>query len=86
MLPDSFNLLLVDDEDDFRETAFSYFKKQGFRVDTAEDGEEAINLSVNRHFDIAIVDIHMPGMSGIQLLEHLLKENPNLKAIMLTGG
>ena len=86
MLPDCFNLLLVDDEDDFRETAFSYFKKQGFRVDAAEDGEEAINLSVNRHFDIAIIDIHMPGMSGIQLLEHLMKENPSLKAIMLTGG
>lgn len=80
------SLLLVDDEQDFRETAFSYFRKQGFRVEAAEDAEEAINLSVNQQFDVAIIDIHMPGMSGIELLKKLLKEDASLKAIMLTGG
>lgn len=80
------SLLLVDDEADFRETAFTYFKKQGFRVEAAEDGEEAINLSTNQQFDVAVIDIHMPGMSGVDLLKHLLEEDPTLKAIMLTGG
>lgn len=81
-----FNLLLVDDEDDFRETAATYFKKQGFNVETAEDGEEALNVCRNQHFDVAVVDIHMPRMSGIELLASLMEDNPDLKAIMLTGG
>ena len=80
------SLLLVDDEDDFRETAFSYFRKQGFQVEAAEDAEEALNLSANRHFDVAVIDIHMPGMSGVDLLNRLIEEDPTLKAIMLTGG
>lgn len=79
-------LLLVDDEEDFRETAFAYFRKQGFRVEAAEDGEEAINLSTNQQFDVAVIDIHMPGMSGVDLLSRLLEDDPSLKAIMLTGG
>ena len=80
------DLLIVDDETDFRETAFTYFKRMGYRVEQAEDGEEAINVSTNRKFDVAIVDIHMPGMSGIRLLEHLMKLDPHPKVIMLTGG
>jgi DNA-binding NtrC family response regulator len=80
------DLLIVDDEEDFRESAFGYFRRLGYRVEQAEDANEALNLSVNRKFDVAVVDIHMPGMSGIDLLEKLLEQDPSPKVIMLTGG
>ncbi len=84
--PLNISLLIVDDEADFRESACRYFSRMGFRVDEAEDGEEALNVSTNRKFDVVILDIHMPGMSGIEVLEKLQQRDPAPKVIMLTGG
>jgi DNA-binding NtrC family response regulator len=80
------DLLLVDDESDFRESACRYLKRIGFRVDEAEDGEEALNITVNKTFDVVVLDIHMPGMNGIEVLKRLMKREPSPKVIMLTGG
>lgn len=79
-------LLLVDDEGDFRESACRYLKRLGFSVEEAEDGEEAINITTNKNFDVVILDIHMPGMNGISVLAELMKRNDPPKVIMLTGG
>lgn len=80
------DLLIVDDETDFRESASRYFARLGFRVDQAEDGEEALNVSTNKKFDVVVLDIHMPGINGIKVLEQLMKRDPAPKVIMLTGG
>ena len=80
------DLLLVDDETDFRESACRYLKRIGFRVDEAEDGEEAVNITVNKRFDVVILDIHMPGISGIEVLKSLMQRESPPKVIMLTGG
>ena len=80
------DLLIVDDEEDFRDSAFGYFRRLGYRVEQAEDAEEALNLASNKKFDVAVVDIHMPRVSGIQLLEKLIAIDPAPKVIMLTGG
>lgn len=80
------NLLIVDDEVDFRESACRYLKRLGFRVDEAEDGEEALNVSTNKKFDVIIMDIHMPSISGIDALRNLMKRESPPKVIMLTGG
>ena len=80
------DLLIVDDETDFRESACRYFARMGFRVDQAEDGEEALNVCTNKKFDVVVLDIHMPGINGIQVLDKLQKTDPVPKVIMLTGG
>ena len=80
------DLLIVDDEADFRDQAYNYFRRLGFRAEQAEDGEEAVNVSTNRKFDVVVLDIHMPGMSGITVLEKLMERDPPPKVIMLTGG
>lgn len=80
------DLLIVDDEEDFRDSAYRYFKRLGFQVDQAEDGEEALNVSTNRKFDVVVLDIHMPGMSGLQVLQQMMDRDPPPKVIMLTGG
>ncbi len=84
--PVDINLLIVDDETDFRDSATRYFERVGFRVDSAEDGEEALNVTTNKNFDVVILDIHMPGMSGIEVLQKLMERDPPPKVIMLTGG
>ncbi len=80
------DLLIVDDELDFRESACRYLKRIGFRVDEAEDGEEALNVTVNKKFDVIVLDIHMPGMNGIEVLRKLSERESPPKVIMLTGG
>lgn len=84
--PVDIDLLLVDDETHFRESACRYLRRIGFRVDEAEDGEEALNLTVNKKFDVVILDIHMPGMSGVEVLKALMRRESPPKVIMLTGG
>jgi DNA-binding NtrC family response regulator len=84
--PNQIELLIVDDETDFRESAARYFSRLGFRVDQAEDGEEALNVCTNKKFDVMVLDIHMPVMSGLAVLDELMKRESPPKVIMLTGG
>jgi len=80
------SLLIVDDESDFRESAARYFTRLGFQVDQAEDGEEALNVSLNKKFDVVVLDIHMPVLSGMKVLTEIMKRESTPKVIMLTGG
>ncbi len=84
--PSEIALLIVDDEADFRESAARYFARLGFHVDQAEDGEEALNVTTNKRFDVVVLDIHMPLMNGLTVLEALMKRESPPKVIMLTGG
>jgi DNA-binding NtrC family response regulator len=78
-------LLLVDDEEDFRDAASSYFSRLGYDVASAANGDSAQAMLQDRGFDVAVVDIHMPRISGIELLEQIRQDDPEMKVIMLTG-
>ena len=80
------DLLLVDDETDFRESAFQYFSKRGYRVVAVESGPAALQAVQTQQFDVAVVDVHMPEMDGVQLLEKFREGDTALQVIMLTGG
>jgi DNA-binding NtrC family response regulator len=79
------DLLIVDDDRDFRDTLVARFSKSGFQVAQAASGEEAIDQCNRRQFHVAIVDMVMPGLSGIELLERLRTSHPECEVIMLTG-
>jgi CheY-like chemotaxis protein len=83
---ETLRVLLVDDEDDFRENLARLLRHRGFQVVTAGDGTEAVGL-VDRAlaFDVAVLDVRMPGMDGIATLQALRRETPELEVIMLTG-
>src|SRR5215510_2233505 len=57
----------------------------GYQVTTAEDGQDAITKIEANTFDLALLDIQMPNVSGIEVLKYLKKNSPATKAIMLTG-
>jgi DNA-binding NtrC family response regulator len=78
-------LLLVDDEEDFRTTLANRMKKRNIDVTDAASGEEAVGIAGRKPFDVAIVDIKMPGMDGIETLKRIKKIDPLLEVILLTG-
>jgi len=78
-------ILVVDDEDTLRLGMKARLETQGFSVDTAANGEEAMAKVQQQKFDLVLLDINMPYMNGIQVLEFLTAEHPGTDVIMLTG-
>jgi DNA-binding NtrC family response regulator len=83
--PNKVDLLLVDDDAEFRSTVARRCIRRGFQVQEASSGEEALSMAERRQFDVAVLDMVMPGLSGLQLLEKLKASNPECEVIMLTG-
>ncbi len=80
-----YRILIVDDEESQRRQLAGFLKKQNFNVTTAESGPEAINLCRDKSFEIALIDLKMPGMDGIELLSKLNESNPEMQVIMMTA-
>ena len=81
----SIKILLVDDEKDFTEVLSERMEARGFSVEIADSGPVAINKVKEKSYDAIILDLAMPEMDGIDVLKILLKENPDLQIIFLTG-
>jgi signal transduction histidine kinase len=77
-------LLIVDDEDGPRQSLRVIFKDE-YDLLMAEDGPTAIKLAQKHPIDVAVLDIRMAGMSGIEVLERLKYVNPGIEAIMMTA-
>lgn len=78
-------LLLVDDETEFLESMAKALSRRGFRVFTATDGSVALRLLKGEQFDVAVLDIKMPGMPGDELFREIKRSLPMLPVIFLTG-
>ncbi len=78
-------VLIVDDEPGQRELLAGYLKKKGFDITTAESGEAAIEQYPHVFAPVAIVDMKMPGMNGLELLAGLREINPFIQVIVLTA-
>ena len=78
-------LLLVDDEEDLVVFLGHRLRKRGMEVTMALSGHEAINASLELKFDVAVVDLKMPDISGIEVIEKLRETQPFIEILMLTG-
>jgi two-component system response regulator PilR (NtrC family) len=78
-------ILIVDDELSMRDFLKILFEKEGYDVTVAPDAVTALKISDSEEFDIAITDIRMPGMNGLDLLTELKHRFPTLPVIMLTA-
>lgn len=78
-------LLLVEDEDDFRETTARWMSRKGHNVGEAPNAQEALALLDRQSFDVAVIDMNMPGISGVELLQRMKADNIETEVIILTG-
>jgi len=78
-------VLLVDDEEELVRSLRKRMLRRGFSVVGALDGPEAIATAEQRLFDVAVIDLKMPGMGGLEVLEKLKAIQPMIQAIVLTG-
>lgn len=78
-------LLLVDDDDTFRDVLARAFSRRGYVVRTAANTEEAVALASEQSFGLAVVDLRMPGDSGLTLIERLIRIAPAIRIVVLTG-
>ncbi|MFN0057981.1 MAG: sigma-54-dependent transcriptional regulator [Planctomycetota bacterium] len=78
-------ILVVDDESFIREAIELYLQSEGYQVDSAAGGEDALRLMANCSFDVAILDIMMPGIDGITLLGEIKKRCPDVEVVMASG-
>src|SRR5918997_2657079 len=79
------NILVVDDEKSQREILEMILSEEGYDVTTAASGEAALKFAKDRRFDLALTDLKMTGMDGIELLQHLLGLDSSIIVILLTA-
>ena len=78
-------ILLVDDEPGILKVLGISLADRGYKVFTAESGEDALRIFHDAKLNIVLTDIKMPGMDGIELLKSIKQESPNTEVIMITG-
>ncbi len=79
------NILFLEDEPTIREVLTEYMKMQNYRVICATDGEEALELLGKQQFDMAVLDIMVPKVSGLEVLQYIKEHSPDMATIMLTA-
>lgn len=79
------NILFLEDEPTIREVLTEYMKMQNYRVIYATDGEEALKLLGKQQFDMAVLDIMVPKVSGLEVLQYIKEHSPDMATIMLTA-
>src|SRR6516225_5535313 len=78
-------ILIVDDEPLIRSTLAEYLTQEGFAVETCANAEEALQAGAARRFDAALCDVQLPGLDGLELLDRLLKLNPEMFVLLITA-
>ncbi|WP_028584944.1 response regulator [Desulfogranum mediterraneum] len=79
-------VMLVDDEGEFIELMSQRLETRGLKVIAVTCGEEAVAMIEDRNIDVAVVDLAMPGIDGIETLKQLKEKRPDLEVILLTGN
>ena len=84
-MPPAMKILIIDDEDIMRSCLCDVLTDDGYSVQTAREGQEGIQLFEKNPADIVILDIKMPGLSGVEVLKILKSKKNSVQVIMITG-
>jgi PAS domain S-box-containing protein len=85
VIPKKENILIVDDDESTRKTLAFIFNKKGYNVETVGTGHEALEMAQQKSFNLALLDIKLPDIEGIELLVPLKKMHPDMETIMMTA-
>jgi DNA-binding NtrC family response regulator len=80
-----FHVLVVDDEQEFRELTVKRLEKRGLKVEGAESGQRALEILEHSRTDVVLLDVKMPGMDGIETLRQIRILRPLVEVVLLTG-
>jgi len=78
-------VLIVDDEPIVRESIRDWLKDAGYQVATAETGEQALEMVQEEDFGVVVLDVRLPGRTGLNVLKELKATKPHIKAIVITA-
>ncbi|MEW6128072.1 MAG: response regulator [Acidobacteriota bacterium] len=80
------DILLVDDDEQFRALLSTFLQQCGFRVQEASEGNEALRLHEHHRFDLIITDLIMPGREGLSAILELRRKDRQVKIVAMSGG
>ncbi len=78
------SILWVDDEIDILKAHILFLEKKGYQISTCNNGTDAIEMCEENRYDIVFLDENMPGISGLEVLNHIKSTHPNLPVVMIT--
>lgn len=79
------SILVIDDDKSIRETLKAVLEEKGYIVDTAENGESAIEKSKTKFYNLALIDIRLPDIDGVKLMTAMKETVPKMVKIIITG-
>ena len=79
-------ILIVDDDKGTHRTLSLILRRKGYEVDVAETGREAVEKAQERFFNVALIDIRLPDISGIEVLKTFRRKYPSRMNVMITGN
>ena len=79
-------VLIADDDAQFRSLLVRRAEKMGLSVTVREDGQQAIQALQQERFDLLVLDLYMPGFTGLEVVQQALARDPEMQAIILTGA
>ncbi len=84
-MTDPIRVLLIDDETVFVDNLAGLLNKRGMKVQSVNDGLQALDLLANELYDVLVLDLRMPGMDGVELLKAIRERDVQTPVIVLTG-
>jgi len=78
-------ILVVDDDENIRKVLMRILEDEGYMVDTAKTGKEAVEKSRTKFYNLALIDIRLPDMEGVELLTKIRDTTPKMRKIIITG-
>ncbi|GAH22677.1 unnamed protein product [marine sediment metagenome] len=79
------NILVIDDEEVMRDSCKQILSRQGHHIKLAEDGYQGLELLKEKSFDLVILDLKMPGIDGMEVLEKIKESSPETAVVVITG-
>jgi two-component system response regulator FlrC len=78
-------ILIIDDDANVRKTLSSILSEEGYLIATTENGKQALKAAEKELFDLALIDVELPGIKGTELLQMLKERQPRMVKIIITG-